>query len=89
MVFCFQCADISVRLVLGIENTPDAHARAGNGWQLDGARETLVTLRIVVLQAYLELNGLEKVSLLLIQRVIEELLDILAHSGCGENKMRC
>lgn len=62
-------------------NAPDAHARAGDGRQLDGARETLVTLGIIVLQTDLELNGLEEVTLLLVERVVEKLLDILAHSG--------
>lgn len=63
------------------QNTPDAHARAGDGRQLDGARETLVTLGVIVLQTDLELNGLEEVTLLLVERVVEKLLDILAHSG--------
>lgn len=62
-------------------NAPDAHARARDGRQLDGARETLVTLGVIVLQTDLELNGLEEVTLLLVERVVEKLLDILAHSG--------
>lgn len=62
-------------------NAPDAHARAGNGRQLDSARETLVTLGVIVLQTDLKLNGLEEVTLLLVVRVVEKLLDILAHSG--------
>lgn len=62
-------------------NAPDAHARAGHGRQLDGARETLVTLGVIVLQTDLKLNGLEEVTLLLVERVVEKLLDILAHSG--------
>jgi hypothetical protein len=33
--------------------------------QLDGARETLVALRVIVLQANLELNCLDKVAALL------------------------
>ena len=62
-------------------NAPDAHARAGDGRQLDGARETLVTLGVIVLQTNLQLNGLEEVTLLLVERVVEQLIDILAHSG--------
>lgn len=62
---------------------PDGHVGTGNGRQLDGARETLVTLGVVVLQTDLKLDGLEEVSLLLILRVVEQLLDVLAHSGCS------
>ena len=62
-------------------NAPDAHSRAGNGVEADGARETLVTLGIIVLQADLKLDGLEEVPLLLVLRVVEQGLDILAHSG--------
>lgn len=65
-------------------NAPDGHVGAGNAGQLDGARETLITLGIVVLQADLKLNGLVEVTLLLIERVVEKVLDILAHSGCNE-----
>lgn len=64
------------------KNAPDGHVGAGDGRQLDGARETLITLGIVVLQADLKLNGLVEVTLLLIERVVEKVLDILAHSGC-------
>ena len=45
---------------------PDAHARARDLWQLDGSRETLVTLRVIVLQANLKFDSLEEVSLLFI-----------------------
>ena len=60
---------------------PDAHVRARNGRQLDGARETLVTLGVIVLQTDLKLDGLEEVSLLLVLGVVQKLPDILAHSG--------
>lgn len=62
---------------------PDGHVGTGNGRQLDGTRETLVTLGVVVLQTDLKLDGLEEVPLLLILRVVEQLLDVLAHSGCS------
>lgn len=65
----------------GRKNTPDGHSGTGNAGKLDGARETLVTLGVIVLQADLQLDGLEEVPLLLIERVVEQLLDILAHSG--------
>lgn len=67
-------------------NAPDGHVGAGDGRQLDGARETLVTLGVVVLQTDLKLNGLVEVTLLLIERVVEKVLDILAHSGCNETR---
>jgi hypothetical protein len=50
---------------------PDGHARTRNGGQLDGPRETLVTLRIIVLEADLKFDGFEEVSLLLVEGVIE------------------
>ena len=61
---------------------PNTHARSWYTGKLDGARETLVTLRIIVLQADLEFDGFEEVSLLLVERVVEEVLDVGAHSGC-------
>ena len=47
----------TIDVVLVTENA-DGHVRAGNSGQLDGARETLVTLGVIVLEADLELNGL-------------------------------
>lgn len=64
-------------------NAPDGHVGTRDGGQTDGTGETLVTLGVVVLQTDLKLDGLEEVSLLLILRVVEQLLDILAHSGCS------
>lgn len=64
-------------------NAPDGHVGTRDGRQTDGTGETLVTLGVVVLQTDLKLDGLEEVSLLLILRVVEQLLDILAHSGCS------
>jgi hypothetical protein len=43
------------------------------GWSnyiLDGARETLVLLRVVVLEADLEVNGLQKLPLLVLDRFL-------------------
>ena len=42
---------------------------------LDGSRETLVTLGIVVLQADLEFDRLQKVALLGLIAVLEEFLE--------------
>jgi hypothetical protein len=49
----------------------------------DGSGETLVTLRIIVLEADLELDGFEEVTLLGLEGVIQELFDVGTHSGCG------
>ena len=62
---------------------PDAHTRAGNNGQADGSGETLVTLGIIVLEANLEFDGFEEISLLGLKRVLKELLDVGTHSGCG------
>ena len=47
---------------------------------LDGARETLVALRVVVLEADLELDGLDKVAPLLAVGGGEEVLDGAPHA---------
>lgn len=62
---------------------PDAHVGAGDGRKLNGARETLVTLRVIVLEADLEFDGLEKVSLFGVLGVVEQLANVVTHSGCG------
>lgn len=67
---------------VGNQGAPDAHAWPWNGWQFDGSRETLVTLGIVVLETDLKLDGLEEVSLLLIEGIFKKLLHVRAHSGC-------
>lgn len=55
--------------------TQDANGHVGtrHGGQLDGARETLVTLRVIVLEADLELDGLEEVSLLGLQSCVSKI----------------
>jgi hypothetical protein len=55
--------------------------RPGDGGKLDGSGETLVTLGIVVLEADLELDGLEEVSLLGLIGVLKELLDVGTDAG--------
>ena len=50
-----------------ITKNADGHLGARDVGQLHGAGETLVTLRVIVLQTNLELNGLRKVSLLLLR----------------------
>lgn len=65
-----------------LADVPDAHSWARNNWETDGSRETLVTLRIIVLEADLEFDGFEEVSLLGLERVLKELLDVGTHTGC-------
>ncbi|KAL2284381.1 hypothetical protein FJTKL_09077 [Diaporthe vaccinii] len=48
----------------------DGHVGARHGGQLDGAGETLVTLRVIVLEADLELDSLQKVPLFLGRPVV-------------------
>ena len=72
-----------------VSNPPDRHPRPRHPRQLDSARETLVTLRVIVLEADLQLDRLEEVALLLVVRVVEELLYVLAHSGCCNALATC
>ena len=62
---------------------PYAHARTRYTGKLDSSRETLVALRIIVLESNLQFDGLEEVSLLLVGRELEQRLHIRAHSGCS------
>lgn len=62
---------------------PDGHVGSGDLGELHGPGETLVTLGIVVLEADLELDGLEEVSLFIIGGVVQQLLDITTDSGCN------
>lgn len=63
--------------------TPNAHVWTWDLRKTDGSRETLVTLRIIVLETDLELDGLEEVALLGLQRVVQELLDVGTYTGNG------
>jgi len=70
----------SIQIVLIAENA-NAHAWSWDCWKLDGSRETLVTLRIVVLEANLELHSLQEVALLGSEGVLQEILDIGTDAG--------
>lgn len=48
---------------------------------LDGSRETLVTLGVVVLKADLELDSLDEVTALFVVCVVKEFLDGASHAG--------
>lgn len=75
----------TVEIVLVTEDA-DGHVGAGDRGQLDGARETLVTLGVIVLQADLELDGLEEVALLGLVGVLQELSDLRPDISCrGSN----
>jgi hypothetical protein len=75
-------------LVNGLEaycHVPDGHVWARDLRKANGSRETLVTLGIIVFKADLKLDGLEEIPLFGLERVLQELLDIGTHSGCGQN----
>ena len=78
-----QSALYPLLLSIYIVDIPDAHSWAGDNWETDSSRETLVTLRIIVLEADLKLYGLEEVTLLGLKRVLKEGLYVGSHSGCG------
>lgn len=65
----------TIEIVLVTENA-DGHVGARDGRQLDSAGETLVSLRIIVLEADLELDGLEEVTLLGLVGVLQEFSDL-------------
>lgn len=73
----------TVNVVL-VTQDADGHVGPGDLGELDGSRETLVAHGIVVLQPDLELDRLQEVALLDIERVIKELLDVTADSGCAK-----
>lgn len=64
-----------------MQRIPDGHVGPGDLGELHGPGETLVTLGIVVLEADLELDGLEEVALFIIVGVVQQLLDITTDSG--------
>lgn len=76
-------AQVLPPFLFGFADVPDAHSRAGNDRKADGSGETLITLRIIVLEADLEFDGFEEVTLLGLERILKELLDVGTHSGCG------
>lgn len=74
----------TIEIVLVTEDA-DGHVGAGDGRQADGAGETLVTLGVIVLEADLELDGLEEVTLLGLVGVLKELSDLRPDVGCIES----
>lgn len=53
--------------VLGITKHADLHLGSGDMGKLNGTAETLVLLRIVVLQPDLEFNGLREFAILILR----------------------
>lgn len=72
---------IRIHALLSRLDTPEGHARARDTGQLDGAGETLVTLRVIVLEADLEFDSLEEVALFLVVGVVEQLLHVVTHTS--------
>lgn len=70
----------TIDVVLVTEDA-DAHVWTRDARELDGARETLVTLRVIVLEADLEFDRLEEVSLFGILAVVKELFDVCSDAG--------
>jgi len=68
--------------IRGIGKNADGETGTGDVRELDGSRETLITLGVVVLEADLELDGLHKVTALLASvRLIKEVFDRASHAG--------
>jgi len=71
--------------VSGIGENADGHPGSGDVGELDGSRESLVSLRVVVLKTDLELDGLNKVpllaSLLVERRTGKKVVDESSHAG--------
>lgn len=77
---------LSTVAVNSVTEDTDGHVGTGDGGELDGTAETLVTLGVVVLETDLELDGLKEVTLLLVG-VSKDLLDLLTNAG-GSNLRR-
>ena len=67
-----------------ITEDTDGHVWSWNLWKLQGTRETLVSLWVVVLQTNLQLNSLQEVSLLGLVGVGKDVLNVLSNLG-GRN----
>jgi hypothetical protein len=61
----------TIDIVLVTKHT-DGHAWTGNLGQLDGTRETLITLGVIVLEADLEFDGCSMVSMRLSKEIAQE-----------------
>jgi hypothetical protein len=66
----FHTSALGLITVESITKNTNSHVRTGNVGELDGTRETLITLRIVVLQTDLEFNGFSELTLLLLGSIL-------------------
>lgn len=71
--------ELSTVNVGSVGENAERHARARNVRQLNGTAETLVTLRVVVLETNLELDGLAEVALLVL-RLLEQVTNGRSHT---------
>jgi hypothetical protein len=71
-----HASSLSLVTVESITENADGKVGTGNVGELDGTRETLVTLGIVVLQTNLELDGLSETTLLLLGGGLNGLNDL-------------
>lgn len=62
-----------------ITEDTDGHVWSWADWQLQSTRETLVSLRVVVLQTDLQFDGFQEVSLLGLSGVLQKLLDVFSN----------
>lgn len=65
--------------VESVTEDTNRHVWSWADWQLQSTRETLVSLRVVVLQTDLQLNGFQKVSLLGVVGVSQQFLDVFSN----------
>ena len=72
----------------GVTKDTDGHVRTGDLGKLDGTRETLISLGVVVLESDLELNGLQEVSLLGL-RGGQKVLNVLTNVGVSDLRHCC
>ena len=67
----FHTGTLGLITVESITENTNGHVGTGNVGKLDGTRETLITLGIVVLQTDLEFNGFSELSLLLLGSILD------------------
>jgi hypothetical protein len=66
----FHTSTLGLITVESITENTDGHVGTSNVGELDGTRETLITLGIVVLQTNLEFNGFSELTLLLLGSIL-------------------
>jgi len=77
----FLLANINV---LGIGNDADLHVWSRDEWELDGTGETLVLGGVIALKHDLELDRFLELSLLLVERVVQNVLDLFSVLVTGD-----